>query len=138
MTTSLNGKKYRKILTPSNYPFKRFEYNILHMNTFDHVNDYIAYFNIEDGKKLMDFKCSGVALEISLSWNMRDVGILFHMNNRQDKEMFFRISRTQIKDERLLSLKHLCRLVVLTSFSQEFLMNQNLPRKLFVYLGIEN
>ncbi|XP_066911504.1 uncharacterized protein [Clytia hemisphaerica] len=103
------------------------------------------------GKKLFhqfttyDFKTKEKVTEVfdfglrnpsySVNWNIFDIGMTysdktFHGN------VFFKLcrSKTRSKD---LSLKHFSRFVVLTNFTEDYLLNQNLPSSVFKYLGIQ-
>ena len=51
-------------------------------------------------------------------------------------EMLFKMHKITFPDDDI-SLKHFARLAVLTSFSEEEISKQNLPKYLFQYLGIE-
>ena len=96
--------------------------------------------DIEDRKKSEEIifdttKSSGHTF--SLNWNMEEAAIT-NLFQKEDGnyEMDFKIFRFDFV-ENGLSLKHLARLAVLTSYSEEDLVYQQLPTHLFEYLGIE-
>ena len=73
----------------------------------------------------------------SLNWNMEEAAITNLFQREDGKyEMDFKIFRFDFV-ENGLSLKHLARLAVLTSYNEEDLVLQQLPTHLFEYLGVE-
>eukprot|EP00111_Clytia_hemisphaerica_P016997 TCONS_00050405-protein len=74
--------------------------------------------------------------KFSLNWNMEEAAITSLLPVGDGYyEMDFKIFHFDFV-EKGLSLKHLARLAVLTSFSEEDLVHQHLPTHLFEYLGI--
>uniref|UniRef100_A0A7M6DKP8 Uncharacterized protein n=1 Tax=Clytia hemisphaerica TaxID=252671 RepID=A0A7M6DKP8_9CNID len=65
----------------------------------------------------------------NLNWNSREYSLTYF-----DNEHLFKVSRI---NSHQITLKHFARLAVLTSFSEEYLAKQNLPKSLFDYLGID-
>ena len=66
-----------------------------------------------------------------LNWNVREFAITYSNDG-----FYFKISRINEFGKNQMTLKQIARLAVLTSFSEEFLIQQNLPKSLFDYLGI--
>ena len=69
--------------------------------------------------------------EYLVNWNMNEIARMFWDD---DDQYIFKISRRATPEN--VTLKHLARMTALTSFSEEYLSNQNLPQTLFQYLGI--
>ena len=89
--------------------------------------------SLENGQKLMEFiDFRGKRKTYSVNWNISEIGRTFYDSNRN---FIFKISRLTTSEN--MTLKHLARMAVLTSFGEDFLSNQNLPHTLFEYLGIK-
>ena len=89
--------------------------------------------SLENRQKMLEITESGILKEYFVNWNMNEIARIFH--SRDDKRLVFKISRRIISKN--MTLKHMARMFVLTSFSEEYLSNQNLPQTLFEYLGIK-
>ena len=70
--------------------------------------------------------------KFDLNSNGREFSILYY-----DDQLLLKISRTKILRTDQMTLKQYAKLAVLTSFSEEYLIQQNLPNTLFEYLGID-
>eukprot|EP00111_Clytia_hemisphaerica_P012045 TCONS_00035404-protein len=76
----------------------------------------------------------------SLNWNLKELVYTgFYVSNHEEggqDEMLFKAHKI-VSPNINLTLKCFARLAVLTSFSEEEIINQNLPESLFRFLGIE-
>ena len=67
-----------------------------------------------------------------VNWNMNEIARTFC---DRDDNSIFKISRRTTSIN--MTLKQLSSMVVLSSFSEEYLSNQNLPSTLFEYMGMK-
>ena len=95
--------------------------------------------NLATGERMAEIKDVGIWLPTySVNWNIQEIDMTYfkkknvHLGKR---EFYFKISRVQADE--FQTLKHLARIAVLTSFTENYLKKQNLPESLFRYLGIE-
>uniref|UniRef100_A0A7M6DRI4 Uncharacterized protein n=1 Tax=Clytia hemisphaerica TaxID=252671 RepID=A0A7M6DRI4_9CNID len=75
-----------------------------------------------------------------LNWNLSELGVLALSENDLPngcRTLFFKFCNTDILS-RKMSLKYLAGRKVLTLFSDEYLLKQNIPSCLFTYLGIKS
>ena len=92
-------------------------------------------------KELIKFDLDNIEHETSINWNLKEVGVTSFLQRhddpeRKDLEMFFGINHIE-HPETKPTLKHLARIAVLTSFSEQCIKEQPLPSHLLTYLGIE-
>ena len=116
-------------------PLKRFGQFIWHFaikeNEMLQQHSY-SIASLQNGQKLLELMDFGTKqLTYSVNWNMSEIGRTFYDSSQN---FVFKISRRTTSEN--MTLKHLARMTVLTSFSEEFLSNRNLPQTLFEYLGI--
>ena len=99
-------------------------------------DDYCCKYKFIDSrshKTIMDYEIpeNQIHDKVDLNWNEREFSYTYY-----EEGFHFKISRIKSRiDQR--TLKHFARLAVLTSFSEEYLIQQNLPSTLFDYLGID-
>ena len=116
-------------------PLKRFGQFIWHFaikeNEMLQQHSY-SITSLHNGQKLVELMDFGAKqLTYSVNWNISEIGRTFYDSSQN---FVFKISRRTTSEN--MTLKHLARMTVLTSFSEEFLSNRNLPQTLFEYLGI--
>ena len=96
--------------------------------------------NLQNGQQMTEIKDVGIWLPTySPNWNIREIGMTYY-----DKEklilgrrgLYFKIAKSPRTNE-FINLKHIARIVVLSSFNRNFLIQRNLPISLFEYLGIK-
>ena len=99
-------------------------------------DDYCCKYKFIDSrshKTIMDYEIpeNQIHGKVDLNWNEREFSYTYY-----EEGFHFKISRIKSRiDQR--TLKHFARLAVLTSFSEEYLIQQNLPSTLFDNLGID-
>ncbi|XP_066928888.1 uncharacterized protein [Clytia hemisphaerica] len=106
----------------------------------DHTPPRYYHFDAIDlfSKQRISQACDAAVIlpNFQLNWNIEEIGVTYFNDQPSlvgNGELFFKISPFKGYQT---SLKHLARLVVMTSFDRDFLVKQNLPNSLFGYLGI--
>ena len=93
--------------------------------------------DLKSGKKITEIEDSRmVAPYFWVNWNMEEVVVTFYDRDRFLSGLFFKVRRANEWNTNIY-LKHLARLAVLTSFSPDYLIMQNLPSSIFRFLGLE-
>ena len=112
-------------------PFKMFGRYILPTSTCGTASQFLLL-DIQSGNVLNEITTSDLHLDFCPNWNLEEFGMMY-VGNR----MRFKIVRKKNANPDL-SLKHQSRLTCLTSFTQEYLAQQNIPSILLDYMEVEH
>ena len=85
---------------------------------------------MDDGKgiphKVFEIESESYELDVDVNWNLQEAGVTYFKTTEDDQklEMFFEIVRFS-HPKTTLSLKHLTRIAILTSFTEDQLAKQS-------------
>ena len=114
-------------------PLKMFGYILLPNITIPQGK--LILLNVQNGKALNEVTTQGIRFpDFCVNWNLEEFGMGYFKES--DTEMYFRIlKKKSINSD--ISLKNLTRLTCLTTFTREYLAQQNIPSILLDYMEIE-
>uniref|UniRef100_A0A7M5V1V9 Uncharacterized protein n=1 Tax=Clytia hemisphaerica TaxID=252671 RepID=A0A7M5V1V9_9CNID len=98
-----------------------------------------ATLNLKNGEKVTEINDSRMLMSsFSMNWNLEEAAVTFFDRSKPyDRDgLFFKTYKVNETNPNI-SLKSLTRLALLTSFTPNYLLMQNLPSSLFHYLGLE-